>query len=187
MTLSPRASAAWPPRARVPSHRPLLFLSVFLAFFAVPLARAHDPFEAFHTAILRPDRLDLTVTMAQSTALRLIDPVSTARIASLTPENLATHRPRLLRAATSLFIITSVRKPLTARAPTVELTDENDVIFRVTYPRPAAGPLYFSAAYLKKLGDGYGGILEVNDAADKNLGWEQLLWARPNFEVTVPK
>lgn len=123
--------------------------------------------------------------MAQATALKLIDP--TAQIPVLTADNLSAHRPRLLREAATLFIITSARTPLTPRTTTVELTDENDLIFRVTYPRPAAGPLYFSAAYLKKLGDGYGGILELTDHTDKNLGWEQLLWSRPNFQVAIPK
>lgn len=149
--------------------------------------RAHDPFEAFHSAVVRADRLDLTITMAQATALRLIDPG--AAIPALTPENLATHRPRLVREAATLFTLTSgpartVVKP--AKAAEIELTEENDLIFRLTYPRPAAGPLIFAAAYLKKLGDGYGGILEINDAADHNLGWEQLLWAHPRFEVRIP-
>jgi hypothetical protein len=174
-----------------PSFRfnPARFAPVALycfTFFALAVAtRAHDPFEAFHSAIVRADRLDLTVTMAQSTALRLIDP--TGKIPVLTAENLAEHRPRLLREAAALLLITSVHTQLTARTATIELTEENDLIFRVIYPPAAAGKLFFSAAYLKKLGDGYGGIIEVTDAADKNLGWEQLLWARPNFEVTVPK
>ena len=167
-------------------HSPSSILSLLFTvstFFVTPPARAHDPFEAFHSAKLHSDRLELVVTMAQSTALKLIDP--TAQIASLTLENLAAHRPRLIREAAMLFILTSVRQPLVSRTATVELTDENDLILRVTYPRPAPGKLYFSAAYLRRLGDGYGGILEVNDASDKNLGWEQLLWARPHFEITV--
>jgi len=161
-------------------------LAVLLAVTAalLPFAHAHDPFEAFHSAILRPDRLDLTITMAQATALKLIDPA--ARLPGLTSENLPNHRPALLREGAALFILTSARTPLTARKVDIELTDENDLIFKLTYPRPASGRLSFTAAYLKKLGDGYGGILEVADHADHNLGWEQLLWAHPSFEVTVP-
>ena len=138
-------------------HSPSSILSLLFTvstFFVTPPARAHDPFEAFHSAKLHSDRLELVVTMAQSTALKLIDP--TAQIASLTLENLAAHRPRLVREAAMLFILTSVRQPLVSRTATVELTDENDLIFRVTYPRPAPGKLYFSAAYLRRLGDGYG-------------------------------
>lgn len=172
---------------RAPSPRavtPLCALIFLAAFTFISPARAHDPFEAFHSVTLHPDRLELVVTMAQATALKLIDP--TAKIPALTSDNLAAHRPRLLREAALLFILTSDRKPLVVRAATIELTDENDLIFRVTYPRPAPGPLYLSAAYLRHLGDGYGGILEVNDSLDKNLGWEQLLWGRPHFDLTIP-
>lgn len=166
------------------SLRPLLLAFVCCALLTAPPARAHDPFEAFHSTTLHPDRLDLVVTMAQATALKLIDP--TAQLPALTAENLPTHRPRLLRAATALFVFTSARQSLASQSATIELTDENDLIFRVTYPRPAAGPLFISAVYLRRLGDGYGGLFELTDAAGKNLGWEQLLWSRPNFEVTLP-
>jgi len=156
-------------------------LLTFLALTAP--VRAHDPYEAFHSAALSRDRLEMIITMAQSTALRLIDPA--ARIPGFTQENFSVHRSALLREAAALFRLTSAARPLPAQSAAVELTDENDVVFRVTFPRPGPGPLTFSAAYLAKLGDGYGGLLEVTDAAKKNLGWEQLLWSRPDFEVTL--
>lgn len=164
----------------------LLTLVFALAFTALlPVARAHDPFEAFHSATLRADRLDLVVTMAQSTALKLIDPAG--KIAALTPKNLPEHRAALVREGATLFTLTSASTPLTPRPVEIELTEENDLVFKITYPRPAPGKLYFFAGYMKKLGDGYGGILEVSDAAGTNLGWEQLLWAHPSFELTVPQ
>ena len=193
---SSRCSQSGPPLQRSPAREcrdpasasqtvtPFWTLIFLAAFPFISPARAHDPFEAFHSATLHTDRLELVVTMAQATALKLIDP--TAKIPALTNDNLADHRPRLVREASLLFILTSARKQLTVRAATIELTDENDLIFRVTYPRPAPGTLYLSAAYLRRLGDGYGGILEVNDSLDKNLGWEQLLWGRPNFVLTIP-
>ena len=113
-------------------------------------ARAHDPFEAFHNAALSRDRLEITVTMAANTALHLIDPA--VRLPGLTPENFPAHRHALLREAVALFRLTSARRPLPAQSAAVELTDENDVVFRIVYPRPAPGALTFSAAYLAKLG-----------------------------------
>ena len=68
----------------------------------------------------------------------------------------------------------------------VEFTEENDIAFKVIYPRPPPGRLHFHGAFLKKLGEGYGGIIEINDAAGLNLGWEQLSAENPNFEITVP-
>ncbi|MBC7366550.1 MAG: hypothetical protein H7343_07025 [Undibacterium sp.] len=148
-------------------------------------ARAHDPYEAFHSAALSRDRLEMIITMSPTTALRLIDPA--ARIPRLTPENFHTHRSALLREAAVLFRLTSTGRPLPAQSTAVELTDENDVVFRVTYPRPGPGALAFSATYLARLGDGYGGLFEVTDGPkQKNLGWEQLLWSRPDFEIALP-
>lgn len=160
----------------------LLLWSLLSAFSSS--ARAHDPYEAFATVTLHADRLELEITMAVSTALKLIDPEG--KLPPLRPENLAQHRPRLTREAELLFILTSERKPLKALHTDIELTPENDLIFTVKYPPPAAGRLLFSAAFLRRLGEGYGGIIEVNDRHGQNLGWEQLRWAQPNFDLTLP-
>ncbi|MEO5960822.1 MAG: hypothetical protein ABIZ49_07400 [Opitutaceae bacterium] len=121
--------------------------------------------------------------MAQSTSLKLIDPEG--RIRGLTEENFALHRARFEKEGAALFVLTSQRKPLPVRKVVVELTEENDVLFRVTYPRPLPGPLHFHAAFLQKLGEGYGGILEVADTSGNHLGWEQLSAENPNYEVKV--
>ena len=161
----------------------LLITLAAARLFAAP-ARAHDPYECWTAATLRADELTLVITMAQSTALRLIDPQ--VRVPALTPENFATHRPRLEQEARTLYVLTSGRQPLATPKVEVELTGENDVVFKAAYPRPAPGRLHFHAAFLKKLGDGYGGMLEVSDIGNRHLGWDQLWSESPNFEVTVP-
>ena len=155
-----------------------------LAFASLAVARAHDPYEAFASVIVHPDRLELILTMAQSTALKLIDPA--ASIPVLTPENLATHRPRFLREGVKVFVFTSGRSPLSARRVEIELTEENDFVFRVTCARPAPGRLHLHAAFVAKLGEGYGGIVEVSDTAGHHLGWEQLTFNNLNLEVVIP-
>ena len=65
---------------------PLVLLSLGLA----PCAHAHDPYESFTLATIRANDLELNMTMAQVTALRLIDPKAT--IAGLTAENFANSR-----------------------------------------------------------------------------------------------
>ncbi len=158
-------------------------MTVVALTLALP-ARAHDLYEIWTIAILRADHLEVGITMAKATALRLIDP--DAKISALTPENLATHRTRLEKEAAALLTLTANRKTLVAQKVEVELTEENDVVFHVTYPRPPPGVLQLKAAFLKKLGDGYGGLLDISDSSGKNLGWEQLMWAQPNFEVVIP-
>ena len=145
---------------------------------------AHDAFEIWTVALLRADRLDLTITMAKSTALRLIDPQS--KHEPITFENFPTYRTRLETEGASLCFLRTAGKKLSPQRVEVELTDENDVVFRLYFPRPAPGSLQFHAACLKKLGDGYGGFLDASDHTGVHLGWEQLSFDHPTFEVIIP-
>src|SRR5438067_13385544 len=103
--------------------------------FVVP-ACAHDPYESFTAVALRATGLELNITMAQSTALRLIDPE--AAIRGLTEENFATYRPRFEKEAAQIYLLTAGRAPLAPRKIVVEFTEENDVAFKIIYPRPPA-------------------------------------------------
>jgi hypothetical protein len=164
----------------------LLRIALILAAFATASAvRAHDPYESWTSVLLRSESLELNITFAQSTALRLIDPE--AKISGLTTENFATYRPRFEKEAAALFILTAGRKPLLPRTLTVEFTDENDVAFKVIYPRPAPGRLHFHAVFIRQLGAGYGGIVEAADMQGNQLGWEQLSSENPNFEIVIPE
>jgi hypothetical protein len=162
----------------------IFFIAIGLLLLGSTPARAHDPFESWTSGTLRADSFELIVTMAQSTALKLIDPE--AKIPVLTFENFAKHRPRLEREGAALYVVTSGRKRVPPTKVIAEITDENDVVFKVAYPRPAPGPLHFHAAFLKKLGQNYGGILEASDTKGNHLGWEQLLFENPNVEITIP-
>ena len=169
-----------------PQPRWIVRFLFFLATFSTlaPAARAHDPYDAFTSATLHPDRLELILTTAASTALRLIDPDSA--LPPINPADWSELHPRFLRAGATLFKLTAKDQQLEPRAIAVELSDENDLIFHIVYPRPRAGTLEFYAAYLKKLGDGYGSILDLHDPSGRNLGWEQLLWAHSDFTVAIP-
>ncbi len=157
---------------------------VVAALLAAPL-RAHDPAESWTEAIVHPDQLELLVTMAQVTALKLIDPAG--KIAQLTPENFAQHRARLVQAGAVLFTITSVKTQVAARRVDVQLTEENDVAFRIIFPRPAAGVLMFEATFIKKLGNGIGGVIDASDTEGHEFGWEQLTPENTTLVVTLPK
>jgi hypothetical protein len=162
---------------------PRLAVLLAAAFFAAPL-RAHDPSESWTAAIVRADQLELLVTMAQANALKLIDPAN--KIPQLTPENFEHYRARLIEAGGTLFMITSIKSRLTSRKVEVELTEENDVAFKILYPRPAPGLLIFDAAFLKKLGEGFGGIIDANDTTGHHLGWDQISWENTSLIVMLP-
>ena len=59
-------------------------------------------------------------------------------------------------------------------------------MFKIVFPRPAAGRLHFHASFLQKVGEGFGGTIFVSDPAGKDLGWDQITWENPNFEINVP-
>ena len=160
--------------------RPTLLLAVLLT---APLC-AHDPAESWTAAIARADALELLVTMAQANALKLIDPAN--QIPVLTPENFAQYRERLIAAGGALFTITSIKQRVTVRSVAVELTEENDIAFKITYPRPAPGLLIFDAAFLKKLGEGFGGIIDASDTTGPHLGWDQLTSENTSLVVMLP-
>jgi len=170
-------------RSYRPMRLPRLLLVFTAALLAAPL-RAHDPGESWTEAIVRPDQMELLVTMAQSNALRLIDPAN--KVPQLTPGNFAQHRPRLLEVGATLFTITSLKSRVASRAVEVQLTEENDVVFKITYPRPASGLLIFDAAFLKKLGEGFGGIIDASDTVGNHLGWDQISWENSSLVVMLP-
>lgn len=158
---------------------------LWLAFgFLALTARAHDPYQAWTSAIVRDDHLELTVTMAASTAARLIEPEP--KSAPFTRENFSAHRARATATGPKLCVLTAAKEVLASRKVEVVYSEEDDVIFKIIYPRPAPGKLQLHSVFLEKLGDGYGSILEVADTSGNHLGWDQLTADSSILEVTVP-
>ena len=154
------------------------------ALLAVPL-RAHDPAESWTEIMVGADHMELLVTMAQASALKLIDPA--VRILALTKETFAAHRAKLLTEGAKLFAITSLTNRLAVQRIDVLLTEEADVAYRIIYPRPAPGLLMFEAAFIKTLGNGCGGIITARDAEKHELGWDQLSPDHATLVVMLPK
>ena len=168
-------------RLMITPLRHAVFFAAVLA--AVPL-RAHDLAESFIEAIVRPDQLDLLITVGPATALRLIDPAAKPR--PLSPETFAQIRARLQQEGATLFTVTSSKARLDSLRVEVALTEDKDVMFKVTYPRPPPGLLIFNAAFLNKLGEGFGGIIDASDTAGHHLGWDQLSWQNTTLVVVLP-
>ncbi len=179
------------PPARVRPTIPLRLIFTLPRFLALAAAlllaaplRAHDPAESWTEVVVHANEMELLVTTAQVNALKLIDP--TNKIPVLTQENFSQHRARLIEAGASLFTVTSIKAPMRPRKVEVQLTEENDVVFTITYPRPAPGLLIFNAAFLKKLGEGFGGIIDASDTAGHHLGWDQISWENTSLVVMLP-
>jgi hypothetical protein len=168
-----------------PRSSPLL-LALFAAIAVFgSAARAHDIYTSWTETFVRADRLEMTLTLSRSSALRLIPDANA--LPPITTENFSAYSPRLKTIAPQLFELTSAGKPLTLSSSRVEISGDADITFHLIYPRPAAGAtLRFVAQYLFHLVDGHVGTLVVNDAAGKDLGWSPVSVDQPAFELRVP-
>jgi hypothetical protein len=152
-------------------------------------ARAHDAFLSNTDVWLHPDRMELKCSLASFTALLLDNPHPTNALPVLDEDNFNDFMPMLKRAGEKMFEITAGGTVLAASAVDVRLSSEGDAVdFTIIYPRPPAGPLRITAAYVKRLPDeGFATALEVFDEAqhqiafDANLNMENL-----SLDLKVP-
>jgi hypothetical protein len=161
-------------------------------------ARAHDAFLSNTDVWLHPDRMELKCSLASFTALLLDNPHPTNALPVLDEDNFNDFVPMLKRAGEKMFEITAGGTVLAASAVDLRLSSEGDAVdFTIIYPRPPAGPLRITAAYVKRLPDeGFATALEVFDEAqhqlafDANLCMDNLsldLKAPPPATVPPPK
>lgn len=151
-------------------------------------ALAHDPFTSWANARIKNDHIEVEATLSRSSALLLLP--NGEKLPSPTPENFPSLAPALKAAGNTLFEVTGAGVPLAPRSVDVKLTDDDmgmtDVLFRIIYPAPAAGPVRFTAVYLEKMVDDHVGTLVVTDHSGKDLGWEPLSLQTIFLEVPLP-
>jgi hypothetical protein len=147
--------------------------------------RAHDPSECWTEVIVHADKMEVIVTMAQVATLKLIDPAN--KIPTINEDNLAGLRPLLLKEGAALFGITSVKTRLAPRSVDVELTEENDISFRIVYARPPPGLLTINSEFIRKLGVTFGGLIDARDTEGHQLGWDQVSAENPTLVVMLAK
>lgn len=145
--------------------------------------RAHDIFSSWAETKILVDQLELTLTMARSSAHDLL-PDARSR-PPISPESFPTVERELRAAAPRLLQITSSGKPLLLRAVAVKISGDNDVTFTLTYPRPSAGTLAFSLLYLRELVDGHVATLVISNPRGEDLGWSPLTVDQPKFQITL--
>jgi hypothetical protein len=161
------------------------FKRVCLVAACVAPLRAHDIYSSWTDAVIHPDRLELTLTLARASALRLLPNANT--LPPITPESFSEYAPRLKAAAPELFEIKSAGKTLVLSSSEVTISGDADITYRLAYPRPPPGMLRFTVHYLFQLVDGHVGTLVVRDPAGKDLGWSPVTVDQPVFEVKLDR
>jgi hypothetical protein len=137
---------------------------------------------------LRPDKMEVEIIMSRAPVRLLLDhpPVT-----PVTEDNFEEAYHALLKKyAPEMLEITVDGKPLAPASADVALFEETDVQFSFVYPRPSNGRLRFTANFLKRMGDGYGNSLGMNedrkvlgygDQSTDNLAWEINLGQDPGI------
>ena len=164
-------------RLRAPSLA-LLFLLLFLP------VRAHDIYSSWSEAKLLTDKIEVTITLARSSAHSLLPDFK--KLPVITPETFPELAPLLRRVAPELLHISAAGKPLRFTHANAKIGGDADVTFTLSYERPNAGPLRFFARYLGQLVDGHVATLVVTNAGGDDLGWSPVTLDQPEFQVALP-
>ncbi|MGC4074951.1 MAG: HupE/UreJ family protein [Nibricoccus sp.] len=164
---------------------PFLRRLVALLVFLTASLQAHDPFEITTAARVRATALEMEITMTRATA-HAITLDGQGEPKNFAPERFAELKPQLLASAARLYRVSSHTKDLPLTHAEVILTAENDVEYRLTFPRPDGGQLALDFLPLSKLPEGYGNALNLTqDNPPAVLSFQLLTASEPDVIVTV--
>jgi hypothetical protein len=165
-----------------------IFFRAFAFLLTASGAWAHDPFDCSSRLIVQDDRIEIEVTMGLDGARQIL------AAGGLLPRDVAEAvRPRgphaILELSATLaahfFEINCGADKLIARNVT-ELSEGREVIFTLTYPRPAAGTLKLRANYYDAVTDLRTGSFVAYDEKANQLGAALLSRAGVNANVLLP-
>jgi hydrogenase/urease accessory protein HupE len=161
-----------------------LELLILILLLGAPLS-AHDPFEITTSGKTETDRLVLEVTMTRASAWALATGTHAIR-AGFAPEAFPALQPELQALASSLYDVLSCGRALPLQSALVQLSEEGEVQFLLTYERPLEGPLRLTAKHLGQLPEGYGNLVNLQQTAPAAvLGFKLLTFADPVFDAHV--
>jgi len=151
-------------------------------------------------ARLRPTDFEIDLTVADNAAYKLLDsdpyhpPATPPAVAADSSSGLPMIRdphfeadkPLLAKRGESLFIINNNGQTLNPLAVAVDLTESQDVVFHLTYPRVAPGALRVFITYFNQVPAGQKDIVTVRDGADKTIAATTVGANTPFLDVDVP-
>ncbi len=173
-----------PGRLRITAPTPFrVFILLLGALLTFPL-RAHDIYSSWAEAKLLADKLELTLTLARSSAHDLLPDAK--QLPAITPETYAAVAPRLRAVAGDLIRIAAGGKPLKFLSGDTKISGDNDITFTLTYAKPTTSPLRFTADYLGYLVDGHIATVVVSGPAGEDIGWSPVSMDQPVFQIALP-
>ncbi len=153
----------------------------WLFLFSAGFVFGHDPLSSW--AILQPtaDRLEFKVEMgAEAAWLFLGESLDHA-------PDIDHSMARLRERAAGVYRLSAGGKDLAVIETKVEQREEDGVVFRLSYARPAGGgPVRFEATFIKRLPAGHRTTLTLLDETEKVFRAEILNAAKPAVELPLP-
>lgn len=146
-------------------------------------ALGHDLLLSWTTVTFRPDACELHVKIHAETVRSLIQ--DEAPEATFEPENFDAVRPFLKAFANDLYEVDAGDRRLVALQTDVTVVEDN-LEFRLVYPRPTEGPLRLKANYLSRVAPDFIAHVSVIDEAGRPLANKILKSAEPSMEVALP-
>lgn len=159
-----------------------LWVCVLVALFGGS-ALGHDLQTSWTVVRFRPDACELKVKMHGETVRSLIQ--DEAPDATLEPENIENVRPLLNSFASGLYEVSAGDRQLAALQKDVTLVEDN-LEFRLVYPRTDGGPLRLKALYLQRVAPDFIAHLSIEDADGRALSNKILSAQAPSAEVALP-
>lgn len=146
-------------------------------------ALGHDVQASWTTARLLTDTCEVTVRIHAEAVRLLIQ--ETAPGATFEPENLDRVMPALKSFGKTLYEVSAGGRALEATVTDVSVVEDN-LVFRLVYPRAAGGALRFKATHLSRLSPDFIAHVVVTDEAGKVLASHVLRQNQPAVEIEPP-
>ena len=171
----------------MPTPAKQLFLAALVLLLAPRAAAAHDSLESDLSVWVRATGIDVQIYMARVSAAEFLE--KDGEHLTIMRDNFSEFEKRLAASAPALLSVTAgAGAALQAESSTAEITDEDDICFRLHYPLPAVlpGPLAIHGNYLRKMDEGHVGKIYVLNANGDQLGQDDFSAEYPDFEVRLP-
>jgi hypothetical protein len=163
----------------------MIFLrTLILISIASGFANAHEPLASWATARLFEDKMVLQVSLAPAMIKPFLD-AQMGRAPWIDYSNFSENYELLKSQAPHLFRVQSGSEILSNRGTEVVWTDDDDIEFWLTYPRPRMNTVFFEAVYLGSMVGEHAATLVVFDEENQQLGWEVLSRDSDVFELNL--
>jgi hypothetical protein len=164
-----------------------IILGIFLVLGTFRGVFAHDIGASNATFLVRATGIDVELYMGLGAGALMI--AGDGQLVVITPATFADFSDRLQAAGSSLFTLTAADgTPMAPDAVNVSLSEQNDIVYDLHYPLPAAlpGVLKIHADYIDRMAEGHLGSIYVLNAVGDRLGFGEVRTGAEDVAAHLP-